>query len=127
RYHAQGFSCPKCGPRLALYDVDKKELTPALDETIRLLNEGNVLAIKGVGGFHLCCRMDATPLLRRRRNRPEQPFALMAPLNIIEKYAYINDGERDLLDSMQRPIVLLRRKPGVPESVSPGLHTVGFM
>ena len=127
RYHAQGFSCPKCGPRLALYDVDKKELTSALDETIRLLNEGNILAIKGVGGFHLCCRMDATPLLRRRRNRPEQPFALMAPLNIIEKYAYINDGERDLLDSMQRPIVLLRRKPGVPESVSPGLHTVGFM
>jgi len=80
-----------------------------------------------VGGFHLCCRMGVTSLLRERRNRPEQPFALMAPLNIIEKYAYVNDSERELLDSMQRPIVLLKRKPGVPEPVAPGLHTVGFM
>jgi hydrogenase maturation protein HypF len=127
RYHAQGFSCPKCGPRLSLYGQDGRELTPPLDETIRLLSEGRVLAIKGVGGFHLCCRMGVAPLLRERRNRPEQPFALMAPLPIIEKYAHVNDGERELLDSMQRPIVLLRRKPGVPEPVAPGLHTVGFM
>src|SRR5271157_2256646 len=127
RYHAQGFSCPRCGPKLALYDEGKKELTPPLEETIRLLNEGRILAIKGVGGFHLCCRMGVTSLLRQRRNRPEQPFALMAPLDIIEKYAYINEGERGLLDSMQRPIVLLRRKEGVPEAVAPGLHTVGFM
>jgi hydrogenase maturation protein HypF len=127
RYHAQGFSCPKCGPRLSLYGQDGRELTPPLDETIRLLKEGRVLAIKGVGGFHLCCRMGVAPLLRERRDRPEQPFALMAPLDIIEKYAYVNDGERELLDSMQRPIVLLRRKPGVPEPVAPSLHTVGFM
>jgi hydrogenase maturation protein HypF len=127
RYHAQGFSCPKCGPRLSLYDENKGELTPPLDETIRLINEGKILAIKGVGGFHLCCKMDVTPLLRKRRNRPEQPFALMAPLPIIEKYAYVSEGERELLDSMQRPIVLLKRKPGVPETVAPGLHTVGFM
>lgn len=127
RYHAQGFSCPKCGPRLSLYDESRKELTPPLDEAIRLLDEGNILAIKGVGGFHLCCRMDVAPLLRKRRDRPEQPFALMAPLDIIEKYAHVNEGERALLDSMQRPIVLLRRKPGVPEPVAPGLHTVGFM
>jgi hydrogenase maturation protein HypF len=127
RYHAQGFSCPKCGPRLSLYDESKRELAPPLEEAIRLLNEDKVLAIKGVGGFHLCCRMSVTPLLRKRRNRPEQPFALMAPLDVIEKYAYVNEGERELLDSMQRPIVLLRRKPGVPEPVAPGLHTVGFM
>jgi len=127
RYHAQGFSCPKCGPRLSLYDQDRRALTPPLDEAIRLLNEGGILAIKGVGGFHLCCRMGVAPLLRRRRNRPEQPFALMAPLDVIEKYAYVNDGERELLDSMQRPIVLLRSKPGVPEPVAPGLPTVGFM
>ena len=127
RYHAQGFSCPKCGPKLSLYDGDREPLGPPVEETIRLLNEGKILAIKGVGGFHLCCRMDVTPLLRQRRNRPEQPFALMAPLPIIEKYAFVNDGERSLLDSMQRPIVLLRSKPGVPESVAPGLHTVGFM
>jgi hydrogenase maturation protein HypF len=127
RYHAQGFSCPKCGPRLSLYDEGRKELAPPLDEAIRLLEESKILAIKGVGGFHLCCRMGVAPLLRRRRNRPEQPFALMAPLNMIEKYAHVNDGERELLDSMQRPIVLLKRKPGVPEPVAPGLHTVGFM
>lgn len=127
RYHAQGFSCPKCGPGLALYDEGRNRLDPPLEEAIRLLNEGRILAIKGVGGFHLCCRMEVTPLLRKRRNRPEQPFALMAPLKVIEKYAYVSDGERSLLDSMQRPIVLLRRKPGVPEAVAPGLHTVGFM
>ncbi len=127
RYHAQGFSCPKCGPGLFLYGEDRKPLDPPVEETIRLLNEGKILAIKGVGGFHLCCKMDATPLLRQRRNRPEQPFALMAPLPVIERYARVNEGERELLDSMQRPIVLLRRRQGVPESVAPGLHTVGFM
>ncbi len=127
RYHAQTISCPKCGPKLGLYDREKRELQPPLEETIRLLKEGNILAIKGVGGFHLCCTMDATSLLRERRNRPQQPFALMAPLPIIEKYAHVSDGERELLDSLKRPIVLLRSKDNVPESVSPGLHTVGFM
>ncbi len=127
RYHAQTISCPKCGPKLGLFDREKKALDPPLEETIRLLNEGKILAIKGVGGFHLCCKMDATPLLRERRNRPQQPFALMAPLPVIEQYAYVSDGERTLLDTLKRPIVLLRRKDNVPESISPGLHTVGFM
>ena len=127
RYHAQGFSCPKCGPRLALYDHAENELKSPVEETVRLLKEGRILAIKGVGGFHLCCMMSATGLLRERRNRPQQPFALMAPLETIEKYAFVNEGERELLDSMQRPIVLLRRKDNVPEAVAPGLHTVGFM
>jgi hydrogenase maturation protein HypF len=127
RYHAQTISCPKCGPKLSLYDRERRELKPPLDETIRLLREGKILAIKGVGGFHLCCKMDATQLLRQRRNRPQQPFALMAPLPIIEKYAHVSEGERGLLDSLKRPIMLLRSKENVPEDVSPGLHTVGFM
>lgn len=127
RYHAQTISCPKCGPRLGLFDRERRELAPAMEETIRLLKEGSIIAIKGVGGFHLCCRMDATPLLRQRRNRPQQPFALMAPLPVIEKYAHVSEGERGLLDSLKRPIVLLRSRGNVPEAVSPGLHTVGFM
>ncbi|HUL62275.1 MAG TPA: carbamoyltransferase HypF [Methanocella sp.] len=127
RYHAQTISCPKCGPKLGLFDREQRELKPALEETIRLLRAGQIVAIKGVGGFHLCCTMDVTPLLRERRNRPQQPFALMAPLPMIEKYAHVSDGERALLDSLKRPIVLLRRRDNVPESVSPGLHTVGFM
>ena len=127
RYHAQTISCPKCGPKLGLFDPGRHQLAPPLEETIRLLNEGKIIAIKGVGGFHLCCRMEATTLLRQRRNRPEQPFALMAPLPMIEEYAYVSEGERELLDSLKRPIVLLRRKDNVPEAVSPGLHTVGFM
>ncbi len=127
RYHAQTISCPKCGPKLGLYDRERRELKPPLEETIRLLQEGRILAIKGVGGFHLCCKMDATPLLRQRRDRPQQPFALMAPLPIIEEYAHVSGGERGLLDSLKRPIVLLRSKDNVPEDVSPGLHTVGFM
>jgi hydrogenase maturation protein HypF len=127
RYHAQTISCPKCGPKLALFDREKRELTPPLEETIRLLQEGRILAIKGVGGFHLCCKMDATQLLRARRNRPQQPFALMAPLPIIEKYAHVSEGERGPLDSLKRPIVLLRSRGNVPEDVSPGLHTAGFM
>ncbi|MCD1294715.1 carbamoyltransferase HypF [Methanocella sp. CWC-04] len=128
RYHAQTISCPHCGPKLTLFDKDRNVLEPPVDETIRLLKEGNILAIKGVGGFHLCCKMEETPKLRLRRNRPEQPFALMAPLKMIEEYACISDKERELLDSLKRPIILLRRKEGkVPEPVSPGLHTVGFM
>ncbi len=127
RYHAQTISCPKCGPKLSFYDSERRERTPALEETIAALQGGQIVAIKGVGGFHLCCRMDATPLLRQRRNRPEQPFALMAPLPVIEKYACFSAGERELLDSLKRPIVLLKRKDTVPEDVSPGLNTVGFM
>lgn len=127
RHHAQTISCPKCGPKLTLFDANHNEIQPPIKEAIRLLKEGNILAIKGVGGFHLCCRMDVTPELRRRRNRPEQPFALMAPLKIIEEYASISDDERKLVDSLTRPIVLLRRNGRVPEPVSPGLHTVGFM
>ncbi|WP_424358513.1 carbamoyltransferase HypF [Methanocella sp. MCL-LM] len=127
RYHAQTISCPKCGPKLSFYDSGRQESTPPLEQTIAALQDGKIVAIKGVGGFHLCCRMDVTQLLRQRRNRPEQPFALMAPLPMIEDYAYVSEGERALLDSLKRPIVLLRRKDNVPESVSPGLHTVGFM
>ena len=127
RYHAQTISCPHCGPELKLYDVNRNELNPPVDQTIRLLKEGSILAIKGVGGFHLCCKMDMTPELRKRRSRPMQPFALMAPMPMLEKYAYVSEGERELLESLKRPIVLLKRKDNVPESVSPGLHTVGFM
>jgi hydrogenase maturation protein HypF len=127
RFHAQGITCPECGPKLTLYDSHKNILEPPVEETIRLLKEGKILAIKGVGGFHLCCIMGVTPELRKRRERPEQPFALMAPLSKIEEYAYVSEGERELLDSLKRPIVLLRRKDKVPDPVSPGLHTVGFM
>lgn len=127
RYHAQTISCPKCGPKLSFFTAAGQELAPPLEETIAALKAGQIVAIKGVGGFHLCCRMAATDLLRQRRNRPEQPFALMAPLPMIEAYARISDGERALLDSLKRPIVLLKRKDNVPEAVAPGLDTVGFM
>ena len=127
RYHAQTVSCPKCGPTLSFFDSNRKEQSPPLDQTIRALNEGKIVAIKGVGGFHLCCRMDVTPRLRQRRNRPEQPFALMAPLSMIGEYAYISTGEQALLDTLHRPIMLLKRRDRVPDSISPGLHTVGFM
>lgn len=127
RYHAQTISCPKCGPRLSFFNAAREELTPPLEQTIAALQAGQIVAIKGVGGFHLCCRLDTIPLLRQRRNRPEQPFALMAPLPVIEKYAAVSAGERELLDSLKRPIVLLKSRGNVPDAVSPGLDTVGFM
>lgn len=135
RFHAQPVACPNCGPQI-WFEADGHRLAEkdeALKTARRWLCEGNVIAIKGLGGFHLAC--DATnpaavALLRSRKKRSDKPFALMAPdMESIERYCFVNTAERAMLSSVQTPIVLLKHKPG-PELaplVAVNQNTYGFM
>jgi len=135
RFHAQPNACPLCGPHLELWDHDRMlaERGGALAEVRRLLGEGAIIAIKGLGGFHIACdamNEAAVRLLRERKRRSDKPFALMAPdLNAVEQCCLTNDAERDAICGPLRPIVILRRRPDctVPEAVAPGNKTLGIM
>jgi hydrogenase maturation protein HypF len=133
RLHAQTISCPTCGPRLAFLTPSGEELDEPLGRARRALAEGAILAIKGIGGFHLACdatNEEAVALLRRRKGRPAKPFAVMVP-DVEEARAACNvsDLEQELLVSEQAPIVLLRMEPDCPvaPSVAPGLRDLGVM
>ena len=136
RYHAEPISCPNCGPKLYLKDKFGKVLASkneAAKEAAKLINEGKILAIKGLGGFHLVC--DATnegtvSELRARKHRPSKPFALMSKnLENARKIAQISEAEAKLLSSHLKPIVLLEAKNGsnIAKSVAPNLNKLGVM
>ena len=139
RFHAQPVACPVCGPSVWLegWQVEKferlKDGDEAIAETRRLLADGKIVAIKGLGGFHLACdATDASAVaeLRARKLRVDKPFALMMPdLETIEQHCYVSDAERDLLQSTARPIVLLKKKPesNIVEEVSPKQQWLGVM
>ena len=116
RFHAQPNACPACGPQVQLLDASGQGV-PSSDpvlKTIELLREGKIVAIKGLGGFHLA--VDATDdravmRLRERKHREEKPLAVMSPgLKEISSYAEVSPREEILLTSPQRPIVLLRKR-----------------
>ncbi len=124
RFHAQPNACPHCGPQLTLYDLAGTQVTGnPLDKTIQLLATGHILAIKGLGGYHLAvdaANDSAVALLRQRKARDEKPFALMSlDVEQVRSYAQVSDQERQLLESPQRPIVLLEKKETA--SISPGV------
>ena len=136
RFHAQPVACAVCGPQVWLEDGNGRRLAEreaAIQAAQSLLIAGKILAIKGLGGFHLAC--DATNIktvveLRRRKLRVDKPFALMMPdLASVEQHCFISEGERSLLESRQRPIVLLRRKPGstIADDVAPRQGTLAVM
>lgn len=127
RYHAQTTACPVCGPRLAF----DGEQTDALDRAAEALQDGEVVALKGLGGTHLACRARdaaAVEALRARLGRSGQPFALMARDADVASFAAPDAEEWALLRRPERPIVVVRRLPGtLPDAVAPGLDTVGLM
>ena len=136
RFHAQPVACPVCGPQVWLEiendksaDVDKDVII----QTRNLLADGKIIAIKGLGGFHLACdatNAEAVSDLRRRKLRVDKPFALMMPdLATVEQHCYLNEAERKLLASGARPIVLVQRKPtsNIAKNVAPGQDIVGVM
>jgi hydrogenase maturation protein HypF len=135
RFHAQPNACPVCGPQLRLVDADGNRLgaEDEIAETVRLLEEGRVLAIKGLGGFHLACDAtdeEAVRHLRERKHRPAKPLAvMMATLEQIRAHCVVSDEEERLLTSSQCPIVLLRWKDGstVSPLVAPGNKYLGVM
>jgi len=136
RFHAQPNACPVCGPQVSLLiktDEGLKEIENPIREAIRLIKEGKILAIRGLGGFHLCCdakNPEAIENLRKRKKRSNKPFALMAAeIESVEKFCFLSETERKILTSSIRPIVLLRKKPDciLPEVLAPNNSHLGFM
>jgi hydrogenase maturation protein HypF len=136
RFHAQPVACPECGPGIWLARKDRSALDVnrgALLKARRLLREGSIVAVKGLGGFHLACdaaNPAAVDELRRRKGRIGKPFALMAvDLASVERLCFVGDVERELLTGREKPIVLLVRRPGISlaDSIAPGVDTLGLM
>jgi hydrogenase maturation protein HypF len=123
RFHAEPTACPACGPKLS----------EAMPDIIAALAGGEIVAVKGVGGFQLACDAlsnEACSRLRSRKRRSRKPFALMfRNVRTVEKYCMVRDGERELLDSRAAPIVLLEllQRSLFPDAVAPGLDRIGVM
>ena len=141
RFHAQPIACPACGPRVWLAGPDRSGLRveASEDEAIagarRLLKDGRILAVKGLGGFHLACDAtndEAVKRLRERKGRVDKPFAvMMSDLAQVECHCLLAADERRLLESRERPIVLLWAKAGqrpeISGDVAPRQKTLGVM
>ncbi len=155
RYHAEPIACDSCGPHLFLFRAavaggfpesgnephhSYRQLQPPADggscalirAVRRLIDDGRIVAVKSLGGYHLVCdatNADAVMRLRQRKVREEKPFALMAgSVEVIEKYCEVSDTENEILKSRERPIVLLSKKAAsLPDEVAPGVSTFGFM
>jgi len=133
RFHAEPNACPKCGPKLSALASDGMTLHSdnPIATAARALKAGLIVAIKGIGGFHLAC--DATSQvaverLRNRKHRDAKPFAVMvASLAAAETIAHLDDDERALLTSIERPIVLARSKNALAPSVAPDNDLVGIL
>jgi len=137
RFHAQPVACPKCGPHIRLTDATGRttqmHTDAVISETAKLLKSGKIVAIKGIGGFHLAVdalNNDAVLRLRRRKRRDHKPFALMAKsVDEIRRHAIVSESAEQLLKSPQSPIVLLpkRDNASIASAVAPGVETFGFM
>ncbi len=131
RHHAQPIACPACGPRLVLKDARTgRTIKGGLAEAAELVRAGRILAVKGLGGFHLVCdplNPKAVRRLRRIKTRRTKPLALMArDVSVVSRYAVVGPDERRLLLSPRRPVVLLKKRVDIP-SVAPHLDELGFM
>jgi hydrogenase maturation protein HypF len=135
RFHAQPNACKECGPQLSWHDRNGNALicNNPVEETISALNDGKIVAIRGLGGFHLAadgCNENSIDLLRQRKNRPTKPLAIMVKdLNAAAKFCHLSQLEKDSLVSPQHPIVLLSKKEGSPAAANlcPGVGDIGVM
>jgi len=130
RFHAQPVACPACGPRLRL-EVGGQEVPgdPVALAAARL-QAGEVLAIKGLGGFHLACDASnpaAVALLRARKRRPSKPLALMGHAAALARVAVLSPADLSLLRDPAAPIVLVPSRGVLPEGVAPGMASLGVM
>jgi hydrogenase maturation protein HypF len=135
RFHAQPNACPVCGPQVALWDNRRNPIgaEDPIRQAAELIRQGRILAVKGLGGYHLAvdaAQPAAVARLRRRKLREEKPFAVMSPdLAAIRGYALVGPEEESLLASIQRPIALLPKAGSLAlaEAVAPGNRFVGAM
>jgi hydrogenase maturation protein HypF len=135
RFHAQPNACPDCGPHISLHDSAGIRI-PAnspLAQTAAALRDGQILAIRGLGGFHLSangCSAQAVALLRKRKGRPDKPLAIMvANIENGDKFCEIDPSAKKLLLSPEHPIVLLKKREQSPlaDNLSPGIDEIGVM
>ncbi len=141
RFHAQPNACPKCGPRIwavqkqsrsSFKDASKNmRCQAAFKHVAQALLNGKVVAIKGLGGFHLSCsafNIESISKIRKNKNRPHKPLAVMtSDIKTAKQVAHINDYEENLLNSSQKPIVLCKRKDILPNILAPDTDTIGLM
>lgn len=136
RFHAQPNACPVCGPKISLFDCKGKEVgCPDIIEKVNdFILKGFVVAIKGIGGYHLACdatNREAVARLRGRKYREDKPFALMVEgIDAINAFCYLERNEESLLQDPKRPIVLLRKREDsnlISEEVAPGNRYLGVM
>ena len=133
RYDAQPVCCNDCGPEVYLAGEEDVRGSEAITRTRRIISEGGIAAVKGIGGFHLCCdasNEEAVARLRRRKTRPVKPFAvMMRDEAAVERECEISDAQREILTGHQKPILLLQRREGgkLCPSIAPGNPTVGVM
>ncbi|MBF0557637.1 MAG: carbamoyltransferase HypF [Nitrospirae bacterium] len=143
RFHAQPNACSQCGPAVELVikgrDCSVEEIRDPIKTAIDLLKQGAIIAVKGIGGFHLCCDAEnetAVQKLREKKRRSNKPFAVMSPAtDIIKKYCAVSAEEDRLLKDWRRPIVLLKKRVNggdkneiaLPYDVAPKNKYLGFM
>jgi len=133
RFHAQPNACWKCGPQVELWDSTGKPLLgrDPIGEAVARIRAGEIVAIKGLGGFHLAVdatNNEAVERLRQRKRRFEKPLAIMVPdVHTAEMFCILNDEIRSTMQCVQRPIVLAPRREGtaIAASVAPGIHELG--
>jgi hydrogenase maturation protein HypF len=129
RHHAQTIACADCGPALSLLDARGNPVIcgDVIGKAAELLDSGSLVAIRGIGGFHLCCTEEGAPELKRRLGRTEQAFAVLVRPDAIDGIADISPDERKDLTGPERPIVVLdKRDPDAHRAIS-NLHTIGCM
>lgn len=136
RYHAEAACCPVCGPHIFLCQAGVEGFIPSpnpIKDAVKLIEEGKILAVKGIGGTHLVSKTtcdEPVITLRERLNRLNQPFACMSPdIKTIRSFAAVSTAEEQVLRSRSRPIVVLNKKKDyyLSSFVSPHLHNLGIM
>ncbi len=139
RFHAEPVACPRCGPQLSFEERGECEIqdtTDALCAAVYHIRNGSIIAVKGIGGYHLVCdarSREAVDKLRRRKQRPDKPLAVMVPvagddgLEVARRFVRFTEADAELVSSPVRPIVLARRKPdcALADNIAPGLDEVG--
>jgi len=134
RFHAQPISCPDCGPTLRLLDSDNSVVAEdknAIALAVEAIMKGRIIALKGLGGFHLICdatNSDAVEELRKRKQRPLKPFAVMFPdMKMLRASAQVSFDEEALITSKEKPIVIVQKclNTSISKSVAPKINRIG--
>ena len=137
RYHAQPISCHDCGPVLCMFDNELNliaQKSEVIEKTAQYLKNGKIVAIKGIGGFHLLCdatNEQAVSTLRVRKKRPKKPFSVMfSNMDQLSQYLCADEKESEFLSSKERPIVLVKKRRGtaaLASIIAPDIDTIGAM